>query len=775
MNTFFLNRISAVVILGLIFSGVISVVKAQQFIENVEWSKLQGPQLAQIKFEKKVTGDTLKSVRLDPPIAIDKIEIDADLVNIYSKMPFRLDTHYHVIFPDGTRHFLVPDGILDDLYSEKPLGCRMENNRLIFRLFAPRAKWVKLVLFDQHDAQSGDEFLMKRDADGVWEFADSQNRALVGKYYGYRVHGPQGNGEMFDSTLVLADPYSQAVVSQNHFTHPAKTLILPKNEPFDWENTQRVDILPRDLIVYEMHVRDMTAHPTSGVAAELRGSYTGLVNENQRGGLPYLKNLGINAVELLPVQDFGNIEIPYRDSTIAGYPTNTWNPYARNHWGYMTSYFFAPESYYASGGNMRPGEYNGTDGRQVREFKEMVKAFHSNQIAVILDVVYNHVSQYDHNPYKYIDKFYYFRLKPNCDFESASGCGNDFKTERPMARRMIVESVLHWMKEYRIDGFRFDLAAMIDWGTIEAIRNAARKINPNVHLIAEPWGGGGYAPATFSEYGWGSWNDQIRNGFKGWNPHDDAGFIFGKWKNGVTQQSLQNYVMGTLREYGGLFLEVGHAINYLESHDDHTLGDFIRLALGEVREDTVITDVDAHAKLSPAQLKTNKLAAMALLTSQGGIMLHSGQEFARSKVIAKTDVPDLNIGKIDHNSYDKDNETNWLNYDHADANAVLIDYYRGLIDIRKSYSAFRHANPENIRFLGTNDPLLLAYEITVPGQNFLVVLNGNPEKNHRFTLPPGDWVVMADAETVHAEMPKPHTGLTIAISATSGVILKRIR
>ncbi|MCB0261201.1 MAG: pullulanase, partial [Calditrichaeota bacterium] len=143
-----------------------------------------------------------------------------------------------------------------------------------------------------------------------------------------------------------ADPYSPAVVSRNHYTHPAKTLILPPDD-FDWEGDTWVDIPHRDLLIYEMHIRDLTADPSSGVAEKLRGSYLGLTAEDQQGGLPYLRALGINAVELLPAQDFANIEVPFRDSTVSTF--NTWNPYARNHWGYMTSYFFAPESYYATG------------------------------------------------------------------------------------------------------------------------------------------------------------------------------------------------------------------------------------------------------------------------------------------------------------------------------------------------------------------------------------------------------------------------------------------
>jgi pullulanase/glycogen debranching enzyme len=251
-------------------------------------------------------------------------------------------------------------------------------------------------------------------------------------------------------------------------------------------------------------VRDLTAHASSEV--EKKGTYLGLIEKGKTGGLDYLKSLGINAIELLPIHKFGTIEIPYRDSSVLseGYPINTWNPYARNHWGYMTSYFFTPETYYATDGTLDPNKMNGTDGRAVREFKDMVKALHKENIAVILDVVYNHVSQYDYNCFKYLDKFYYFRTDSAGNFLSLSGCGNDFKTERPMARRLIIESIKYWMTEYHIDGFRFDLAAMIDFETAKAIYQEAKKINPNVILIAEAWGGGirsglafSFAPTSF--------------------------------------------------------------------------------------------------------------------------------------------------------------------------------------------------------------------------------------------------------------------------------------
>ncbi|RMI03599.1 MAG: DUF3459 domain-containing protein [Calditrichaeota bacterium] len=736
---------------------------------EIPWAKIQGTHRVQLQFSTPPDSQTVTALTLYPPVTIRSRKIQGDRVELGTETPLRLDTHYYAVFPDGTKKFLQPDGILDSLYSDKPLGAHRKGGKLAFRVFAPRARWVRLVLFDRHDQKSGKEFPMRRDADGVWEYFTAED--WRGKYYGYRVWGPTGEGEMFDSTLVLADPYSRAVVTYNHYTHPGKTLILPQDH-FSWEGDTFLVIPHRDVIIYEMHIRDMTAHPSSGVPDSLRGTYPGLVYPEQRGGLPYIRRLGVNAVELLPAQDFGNIEVPYRDSTATVF--NTWNPYERNHWGYMTSYFFAPESYYATGGTLEPGAYNGIDGRQVREFKEMVKAFHRQGIAVLMDVVYNHVSQYDYNPLKYIDKFYYFRLKPNCEFESVSGCGNDLKTERPMTRRLIIDSVTYWMRAYHIDGFRFDLANMIDRETCREILRAARAINPHVILIAEPWGGG-YDPAGFSDLDWASWNDQFRNGFKGWHPDGEVGFIFGGWFPGNNRRSLQRYVMGSLRQFGGQYRKVEHSVNYLESHDDHTLGDFIRLALGEVSPRQRIADVNAHVRLTPRQMRVNRLAALALLTGQGMVMLHEGQEFARSKVIAPTAAPDTNAGCIDHNSYEKDNATNWLNFDHAEINRELVEYYRGLIALRKRFPALRRATPEQFHFPHTEDSLFLVYRLEYDREMFFVALNGNAREAHPLVLPGGRWEILADGEGVYLHDPPALTQPVVPVPPTAGVILRRIR
>lgn len=657
---------------------------------------------------------------------------------------------------------------LNKYFSTKPLGANIESGNTVFRLFAPTAFTVTLVVFAQHDDAVGLEYSMKRDDEGIWEYTLPGER--YGLYYGYRVKGRKENSQMFDPSKIIADPYSRAVVTQNHFLHPAKSIIIDTR--YDWEKDRGMKTRIRDLIIYEMHVRDMTAHQSSG--ARQPGTYPGLVEAGITGGIDYLLDLGINAVELLPCQEFGNIEAPYNDSTAAAF--NGWNPYARNHWGYMTSYFFAPESYYASGGNMNPGSYSGIHGQQVKEFKDMVKAFHKKGIAVLMDVVYNHVSNYDLNPYKYIDKKYYFRLDPKGNFLAKSGCGNDFMTERPMARRMIIESVKYWMTEYHIDGFRFDLAYLIDAETCQAIINEARKIKPNVYIIAEPWGDG-YAPDYFSKMGWAAWNDKIRNGVKGQNPVENIGFIFGKWEKDNNPETIKRYIAGTLVKDSGVFKKSAHAINYLESHDDHTFGDFVRIGTGAVKPEDRITDVANHVRLNEQQMKISKLGALFLMVSQGVVMIAEGQEFARSKVIASTDAPDPHQGQIDHNSYNKDNETNWINYEHREINRELYDYYQGLIALRKSHPAFRKSQRKDIHFLNCDNEFGLGFWIAKTSSrdihDFLVLMNADPIKKVSFKIPEGTWSLVVNGIRAGVDIIEQGFSGEIEIPPTTGLVLMK--
>ncbi len=668
-----------------------------------------------------------------------------------------------VLTLEESRSILQED--LNRFYSAKKLGSFVEAGRTYFRLFAPNANNVNLVTFQTPGQGKGNEYQMQMDTSGTWEA--SLDGEMYGVYYGYKVK----NETNLDSTIICVDPYAKAIASYNTYLGQRFSIVIKENN-FDWENDEWIQRDWRDLIIYEMHIRDLTAHPSSGSTKP--GTYSGLIEKGIPGGIYYIKSLGVNTVELLPSQEFANIEIPFRKHLNGRF--NNWNPYERNHWGYMTAGFFAPAAYYAEDWKeLNWNVWMGKEGKAVNQFKQMVKAFHKEGIAVMMDVVYNHLSEYEVGNLKEIDPKYYFRFDDNGNYKAESGCGNDLKTERPMMRRMIIESILYWMKEYHIDGFRFDLGKLIDWETTEEIIREAQKINPNVVIVCEPWGGG-YDPQGFSLRGWGSWNDQIRNGIKGENPNNGLGWIFGKWHGNNNLNRIRSYVNGTLtRDKFGLFQKKEHAVNYLESHDGYTLGDFIRIGTGAVKPYELIKDVDENAKLSPMQLKLNKLGALFLFTSQGITMIHEGQEYARSKVIPSAiKEKDTLKGTIDHNTYNKDNEVNYLNYNHAAINKELVDYYKGLIELRKKYPAFRKADYEDITFMEVEKhPFALGYSINYEDSDFVVLFN--PEESQvRFDLPDGEWETLVNPEKAGV------TSLgkiqqTITLQSKDGYVLYKIK
>lgn len=632
-------------------------------------------------------------------------------------------------------------------------GAFLENGQTTFKIHAPRSTSVHLVLFKNPEDVSGDEYPMIKNEAGDWSI--SLPEAGYGTLYGYRLSGPPN-----DSTIIIADPYSKATVTQNSYLHTAKSLII--DDTYDWKGDKWIPIKPANLMIYEMHVRDMTAHKSS--ESIQKGTYLGLIEKDQRGGIAHLKEMGINAVQILPLQDFANVEVPYKDKSLS--INNNWNPYSINHWGYMTSFFFAPESYYASDGTNEPMAWNGTDGRAVHELKDLVKALHKENIAVIMDVVYNHVSQYDLNPLKYIDRDLYFRFDENGNWSAKSGCGNDCKTESPPMRKLILESLKYWMTEYKIDGFRFDLGELIDAETRDLIIAELKAINPNVIVLAEPWGGG-YNPHGFSDQGWASFNDQFRDGLKG-SVFDinDKGFLFGKLRNGDDQEFLQRLVMGSLREHGGQYISSDHSVNYLESHDDLTFGDRLRITGGFVDKHEIIKDRKANAKVDGDLMAMSKLGALFLFTSQGTVFMHQGQEWARSKVIADAGFPDQFVGQLDHNSYEKDNETNWLNWDEKVLNKKLVDYYKGLIQMRKKFPVLRKSDPEDFKFFDVSDKVAVAYSLN---DQIIVCLNGEKDQPLEIALPQGEWKMIVNSEKVDFNGIKNESG-PVTIPAISGAV-----
>lgn len=655
----------------------------------------------------------------------------------------------------------------DYLYTYKKLGVTLKDNETTFRLFAPSPVKVVLCLFEKVDSQNYMLYDMSLDDAGVWEITLRGN--YTGYFYGYKVYHKDDDLKNGDGCLII-DPYSKAVATYNTYMNPRKSLII--EDDYDWEGDTWVQTDWRDLIIYEMHIRDMTAHPTSGSSQP--GTYKGLIERNIKGGLEYIKALGVNAVEFLPVQEFGNLETPFKKE-LAG-RKNHWNPYERNHWGYMTAAYFAPEAYYSEDwSSFQMNTWMGTTGSQVNDFKDVVKTFHNEGIAVIMDVVYNHFSEYESCNLKELDKEYYFRLDNKGKFISESFCGNDLKTERAMVRRLIIDSILFWMQEYHIDGFRFDLGNLLDWKTIEDIIAKAKELNPYAIFITEPWGGG-YDPQGFSARSWASWNDQIRNGIKGENPLDGKGWIFGRWYGDNNKNSIKGFLNGSLDKFkNGFFKNPVHSVNYLESHDGYTLGDFIRLALKKVNKDERIENPENIVKLSAKELKLHKLAALFLFVSQGIVMVHAGQEFAETKVISPdTNIDDLNLGKLDRDSYNKDNETNYLNYKHAEINKELKDYYTGLISLRKKYTAFRRANPDDIKcseFL--ENEFALAVKLQDEGERFFIMFNANQKNSAHFELPSGKWEILVNEKSAGTK-PLGTVNNRMSLKPLTGVVLRKI-
>ena len=646
------------------------------------------------------------------------------------------------------------------------MGYTILEKGMVFRVFSPFSESVEVIIYDNYSNIDGTRFLCSKDESGIWNSFVSID--LIGKWYSYQI---TKNGR----SQFAADPWSVFVTTKNHHLQFPKTKII-QPKVFDWESDDYIKIDdPRDLIIYETHIKDMVAH--SSARTYVQGIYNDF-REAEVGGITHLKRLGVNAVEFLPLQKFAYFEPPFNKETPEGIK-NTWNPYSRNYWGYMTSFFHAPETIYASDANLNLDEVVGESDRAINELKSLIKELHSNKIAVIMDVVYNHASHYDQNPLKILAKEHYFKLDEKENYINNSWTGNDINTSSEHSRNLIIESVLHWMREYHIDGFRFDLAGIIDFETIDLIKQKAQEINPNVILIAEPWGGE-YKPSVFSDHGWISWNDKIRNGIKGSHPISDKGFIFGGWNHETSRFALENFIRGTLKSAEkGLFNTSAHSLNYIESHDGYTLGDFIRISLDHSKNEQVFENKRALTYLSQDELSIAKLSALTLFVSQGVTMIHAGQEWARSKLIFDSSNLDKRAGMLDHDSYNKDNETNWLNFNEIEINKGLFEYYCALIELRMSSPALRKASPEDIIFKVYQDPLHFTFSIQTKKEldpyEYFISLNGNPKKDYTIDLPKGIWEVVADKNSIKLNKAKITIENSYTLAPSSGVILRRLR
>lgn len=478
---------------------------------------------------------------------------------------------------------VVPGSFFYELKSDLPLGAIVRAGETVFRLFAPRARGVTLHL--NHDLSRPGEaeaFSLRRraEAEGVWELA--LDRELHGWYYWYSLEGMSGGAGSFDPAMRVLDPYALASVS-----HDGPGMVLDRAWVGEGDRGFRTPAW-QDLVICEAHVRDLAAHAPVKATPDERLGFTGLRRWVESPEF-YLHQLGVNCVELQPIQEFDNL-------TVEEY-----------HWGYMTNNFFSPESSYA----LDPERASG-----VRELQDLVRAFHRRGMAVLLDVVYNHVGQPAH--LLFIDRLYYFEQDADGKLVNWSGCGNDLRARSAMAKRLIIDSCTHLIEAYGVDGFRFDLAELIGVTVLREIEAALKRVKPDVVLIAEPWSFRGHIAGALRDTGWASWNDGYRD------------FVRDYVRGDGDAARMEYFLKGSPWYFAKW---PAQTVNYTESHDDRAWLDMITENPGN----------DGFTPTANDRRRTHLMAAL-LFMSLGIPMIAAGQDFLRSKRGVRNTYqrPDLN-------------------------------------------------------------------------------------------------------------------------------------
>ncbi len=599
-------------------------------------------------------------------------------------------------------------------YKGSDLGLTYTPASSIFRIWSPPASAVELKLYESGTGGVAKETIpMQKSVSGTWMAI--VNRDLKGMFYTVRTNI---NGQWSNE---VTDPYARATGINGQ---RAQVIDLKETNPVGWEKDQSPNFseknLPTDAIIYELHVRDATIDEESG--AKYKGKFLGLAEtgtKNKAGlstGLDHIKELGVTHVHLLPFYDYNSV-----DETKTG----------QYNWGYDPVNYNVPEGSYST---------DASDGKtRIRELKQMIQAFHQNGLRVVMDVVYNHTALTETSNFNQLVPGYYYRQKPDGSFSDATACGNETASERAMMRKFMLESVVYWVKEYHIDGFRFDLMGVHDIETMNLISDTLHKIKPDILLYGEGWTAGA-SPYPEEKRavkknahllkGIAVFSDDIRDGIKG-SVFDikDRGFAIGKTANtesvkfGIVASLPHRQIDMSKVNYSKEPYASGPAnvITYAECHDNNILWDKIALSMPDASEEE--------------RRKMHELALTIVLTSQGIPFLHAGSEFLRSK-----------FGE--ENSYNKGDSVNAIRWGLKTKNVSTVTLIRKLINLKKRYPELRlstkQAVIENIQFGQNNQEGLITYVIDGEGLNdkgnkIFVVFNNKPQKQ-KIQLPKGAWL-----------------------------------
>lgn len=610
---------------------------------------------------------------------------DADLSLLYRvKVLFKPgDTKYRFRTVLANRLFDTSKFNQEMTYTGNDLGMTLTETDAIFKVWAPTSQRVKLNIYTNGDTsaitgQTINDFpigtyTMDRGDYGVYEYTLplTAHRGLIGRYYTYSVTNSIGTNEVMD-------PYAKtAGVNGVRAMITDISLIQPEG----WDEVTFSDISsPTDLLVYELHVRDLTMDETWTGSETNRGKFAGLIEEGTTytspdgitvsTGFDHLKDLGFNALQILPFYDQANNEL-----------SETFN------WGYNPLNFNVLEGQYSV--NPRSGI------TRVYEFKQVVQKFASIDVRIIMDVVYNHTHTGTSSNFNMLVPGYYYRLNPDGTFSDGAGVGNETKSERPMFRKFIVDSVKFWAEEYKIKGFRFDLMALIDVETMNLVKSELNKIDPDIVVYGEPWKGFSDTTLpldqqsnTYSVYnrlnGVGGFNDAGRNGLKGennWGNGTEYGWFQKGEADNASNPTFINRVKGMMGGVNGDFYSSSYrdpkkTVNYASAHDNLTLYDQLQGTVGV--QNTPNASVGINALVS---------------FSIGMPFLHAGEEVMRTKIAAPTDTEEtyfiINGQKISHNSYKSPDSTNSIKWDRKVTYLAQYERYKAMIELRLTLPAFQ--------------------------------------------------------------------------------------
>lgn len=574
------------------------------------------------------------------------------------------------------------------IYNGKDLGALWSPEKTQFRVWAPTAQAVSVNLYQSGNPGQDDRIRsveMKQDIQGTWVTAIAGD--LNGIYYTYQV-------AFANHSVEACDPYARAVGVNGQ---RSMVIDLSSTDPQGWaeDHVPHPEMEITDAVIYEVHLRDISMHPDSGIHA--KGRYAGLTEAGTttKTGIPtgidHICNLGITHVQLQPIYDFGSVDEsrPHSD---------------QYNWGYDPVNFNVPEGSYSS--DPFHGEV------RIQEVKALVQGLHRRGLGVIMDVVYNHVYDAGRFCFNQIVPGYFSRENAN-----DSCCGNDTASERPMVRKFIVDSLCYWAEEYHMDGFRLDLAGLIDVETIRQAMAAVHRRNPQVLFYGEGWDMctapvAKTLPMAIQANAhllpqFGFFNDRIRDLLRG-------SVFFSRQPGFITGEIVEPQALAKC--YNGS----SQSINYVSCHDNHTL--FDRIVTG------------APDSSFPERLRMNRLAAAFVLTARGVPFLLAGEEMLRTK-------PD-GRGGFDHNSFrsgDGVNAIKWHTLEIPEYREVYR-YYQGLIAFRKAHTQFRRSKDE-IAIMETGEPHCVAFSV---GENAIAVFNAG-QKSVTLPLPAGLWQIFVDA------------------------------